>query len=375
MKDNDNIAVTGQTDRLGRFAENHPELLIKLGNLESAAYRDKIRRIPIDRPVYVCGLARAGSTILLEMLASHPDAATHRYKDFPFVHIPVWWNWFLARASRENAAPVERFHKDRIQVTQESPEAMEEIIWMAFFKDCHDPGISDVLWAEAENEQFEEFYRDHIRKVLYLRNGTRYIAKGNYNVTRIPYLKKLFRQARFVIPVRDPVHHVASLMKQHRLFCDEERRDARILDYMRRVGHFEFGLDRRPINAGDRARVDRIEELWRRGDEVQGWACLWASVYAFVAGILEEYRELARSTIVVCYEDLCGSPQDMLEALYNHCGLTVERETLIKQAGQLSTPSYYSVSFSRAETEAISEETQAVNDRIRRLSQVPPSQR
>ncbi|MEJ2717813.1 MAG: sulfotransferase [Deltaproteobacteria bacterium] len=374
MKEHDNIAVAGLTDRLGRFAENHPRLLIKLGNLESAAYGDKIRRIPIDRPIYVCGLARAGSTILLEMLASHPDAATHRYKDFPFVHIPVWWNWFLARASRESADPVERFHKDRILVTQESPEAMEEIVWMAFFRDCHDPGISDVLGAETGNGRFEDFYRDHIRKVLYLRNGTRYIAKGNYNVTRIPYLRKLFSQARFVIPVRDPVHHVASLMKQHRLFCDEERRDPRILDYMRRVGHFEFGLNRTPINTGDRARVERIEELWRRGDEARGWACLWASVYAFAADMLEGNRELADSTLLVCYEDLCGSPQEMLEALYSHCALSVDRETLIRQAGQLSAPSYYSVSFSREETEAIREETQAVHERILRLSQVPPSQ-
>lgn len=373
MKDSGNITITGQVDRFGRFAERHPGLLIKLGNLESSVYRDEIGRIPVNQPIYICGLARAGSTILLEMLASHPDAGTHQYKDFPFVHIPVWWNWFLARASREDAAPMERFHKDRILVTQASPEAMEEILWMAFFSDCHDAAVSDVLWAETENERFEAFYRDHIRKLLYLRGGTRYIAKGNYNVTRIPYLRKLFADARFVIPVRDPVDHVASLMKQHRLFCKEERRDPRILDYMRRVGHYEFGLNRRPINTGDHARVERIEELWRGGEEVRGWACLWASVYGFVADIIEEHTDVARSAIVVRYEDLCAAPEEMLTALYHHCILTVERETLLEQAGRLSPPSYYSVSFTPGETEAIREETQAVNDRIRRLSQLSPS--
>ena len=53
-------------------------------------------------------------------------------------------------------------------------------------------------------DDLEAFYRDHIRKLLWLRGGRRYLSKGNYNTTRIAYLARLFPDARFIVPVRDP---------------------------------------------------------------------------------------------------------------------------------------------------------------------------
>ena len=149
------------------------------------------------------------------------------------------------------APPAERAHKDRILVTPDSPEAMEEVLWMRFFPEAHETGKDQVLTDATSNPAFERFYKDHLKKILLVRGGRRYLSKGNYNLTRFAYLLKLFPDARFIVPVRDPRWHIASLIKQHRLFCDEERRDPRILQHMRRAGHFEFGLDRRAINVGD----------------------------------------------------------------------------------------------------------------------------
>ena len=92
---------------------------------------------------------------------------------------------------------------------------------------------SQVLDAATSNPAFERFYADHLKKILLVRGGQRYLSKGNYNLTRFAYLRKLFPDARFIVPVRDPRWHIASLMKQHRLFCAEERRDPRILKHMR----------------------------------------------------------------------------------------------------------------------------------------------
>ena len=211
----------------------------------------RLTRSVIDRPIYVSGLARSGSTILLEMLASHPDTATHRYRDSPPVMTPIFWNKAFGKIYDKPVAPVERAHNDRIMVTPDSPEALEEIVWMAFFASCHNPRQSNVLDATTSNPEFEAFYRDHLRKILLIRRGRRYLSKANYSITRFGYLKKLFPDARFIVPVRDPVWHVASLMKQHRLFMKNEERDPRILRYMQRIGHFEFGLDRRVVNTGD----------------------------------------------------------------------------------------------------------------------------
>ena len=188
---------------------------------------------------------------LLELLARHPDVVTHRYRDFPPVLVPWMWNRFLDHATRRDPEATERAHGDRIMITPESPEAFEEAVWMAFFADAHEPARSAVLDEGTRRPDFEEFYRNHVRKLLLLRGGRRYVAKGNYNVTRLGYLLKLFPDARFVIPVRDPLWHVASLMKQHQLFCREEEQNPRVLRHMRRSGHFEFGLGRRVINTGD----------------------------------------------------------------------------------------------------------------------------
>ncbi len=354
-------------DRLSSFVERRKSFFIFLGNLETWAVASEVAAIPIDKPIFICGLARAGSTILLEFLASQPGSATHQYRDFPFVYIPVWWNWFIARASRAEQNSIERFHKDRILINTESPEAMEEILWMAFFPTCHDSSQSNVLCANTRNPRFEEFYRDHIRKVLFVRGGSRYVAKGNYNVTRLQYLRELFPEARFVIPVRDPIDHVASLMRQHRIFCEEEQRDQRILAYMRRVGHFEFGLDVRPINVGNRDRTKRIERVWLAGEEVRGWARYWTLVYGFVADLLETDTKVRQATFLVHYGDLCGFPVETLARLYDHCEIDVAWEILHEQAARVTPPSYYSMPFSKDDVAVIEAETSKTHERIRDL--------
>src|SRR3546814_13405511 len=78
--------------------------------------------------------------------------------------------------------------------------------------------------AETDCPEFERFFRDHLRKLLWVRRRPRYLSKANYSVTRMAYLLTLFPDARFVLPLRDPAAHIASLVKQPRLFCQGARR-------------------------------------------------------------------------------------------------------------------------------------------------------
>ena len=280
-------------DRLGGLIERHPARWIKLGGLETHLVASSLADVRVERPIYVTGLARSGTTILLETLARHPEVATHRYRDFPMLFTPYAWNRWLELVPRQQEAPAERSHGDGIAVTSESPEAFEEPLWMAFFPELHDAAQSAVLDGATHHPLFERFYRDHIRKLLAVRGRRRYVAKGNYNVTRIGYLAKLFPDARFVIPVRDPVWHIASLMKQHRLFLDGQRDNPAARRHLRRVGHFEFGEDRRPIRIGDGATTAEIVALWRAGEEVRGWARYWAQVHHHIADLMERELDLA----------------------------------------------------------------------------------
>jgi len=345
--------VSGFDHFLSGLIANYPKFWIGLGNLETKVLADEIALVAIKAPIYVTGLARAGTTIALEILASHPDVATHLYRDFPPVFTPYWWNWFVERSRKAPPAPQERAHKDGIMITPDSPEAREEVIWMAFFEALHDPAQSNVLDRDTDNPAFEAFYRDHIRKLLAARGRKRYLSKGNYNITRIAYLHKLFPDARFVVPVRDPVWHIASLMKQHRLFREGERGNNRALEYMRRVGHFEFGLDLRPINCGDGERVCEIQELWEKGEDVRGWARYWAMMYGYVVETMDRDPALREAAMVLRYEDLCAKPVETMRRMMEHCGLEANEEVLAGLAGRLKPPEYYKPGFSESELRAI----------------------
>jgi hypothetical protein len=347
-------------DRAGGLIERHASLWIRLGSIESALLDATLADMRIDRPIYVTGLARSGTTILLETLARHRDVATHRYRDFPFLFTPYLWNRWIDLVPHKPEKPAERSHNDGIAVTSESPEAFEEVLWMAFFPGQHDPSRSALMDRSAHHPAFERFYGDHIRKLLAVRHGRRYVAKGNYNLTRIPYLAKLFPDARFVVPVRDPVWHVASLMKQHRLFLAGLRDNPPALRHLRRAGHFEFGADRRPINLGDDAAAADIVALWRNGEEVRGWARYWSHVHRYILDLRDRARGQQDVVRIVRYEDLCAAPRSVLEGVLAHCRLAADDAFLSAAAGGFHPPGYYRPNFNPAELAVIAEETAEV---------------
>jgi hypothetical protein len=306
-------------------------------------------------PVYVCGLARSGSTLLHEIVASVPGVATHRVKDYPMAYTPYWWRQATAR--RRPTAPRERVHRDRVLITPESPDAVEEMLWMAFFPRCHDPSVSNRLAAGSRHPAFEAFYRAHLGKLLLAERATRYVAKANYHVARLAYLVRLFPDAKIILPVRTPASHVASLVRQHQWFCQGQRKHPRALAWMQRSGHFEFGRDRRPINLGDGERVRAIQRAWAAGEEVRGWACYWDMVYGHLTRLLDTDAQVRAATKVVRFEDLCAAPAETIRAVLDHCALPDGERVVARFTPSIRSPDYYQVSFSSAELALIREET------------------
>jgi hypothetical protein len=329
-----------------------------LGEWESSFLAQRLAAVPIDRPVFIAGLARAGSTMLLRTICEMPEFASHQYGDFPFVFTPYAWGRLRKLLARSPEIPRERMHKDGILVTSESPEAMEEVLWIAFFPGAHDPSQSNVLEADHSHPAFEAFLADHVRKLILTRAASRYVSKNNYNVVRIKYLARIFPDARFLIPVRNPVEHVASCVKQHHLFCQLQGHSLSIRKQLKLLGHFEFGFDRRPINSGDPKTIERIQSYWNSGDEVRGWSKYWASIYWYIAQLLEGDRELARRCVVVRYEDFCDRAHEMLRVICDHVGLA--SAPIDRLAAGLHKPDYYIPDFTAAEHTIISQETREV---------------
>src|SRR5262245_55778162 len=155
------MSIAASEYRLVAASRMLARFLREVGDIEGEVLSNHLDAIQIDRPIFVTGLARSGTTILLMVLARAAGVATHRYRDFPFLDIPLLWNWFLDRFARE-IPERERAHGDRIKVTPHSPEAFEEVIWQSFFSWV--PDLGQVFGAETRASDFEAYFRRHIRK-------------------------------------------------------------------------------------------------------------------------------------------------------------------------------------------------------------------
>jgi hypothetical protein len=344
-------------DALGGLVERHRPFWLWLARQESRVLAEPLRRIAIRMPIFICGLARSGSTLLHEVVASHPQVATHRSKDYPMLFTPYWWR--RATANLRPGPPRERVHQDGVMITTESPDALEEMLWMAFFPRCHDPAVSNLLAATDRHPAWESFYNLHICKLLLAEGATRYAAKANHHVARLPYLARLFPDARFLIPVRRPADHIASLIRQHRLFSRGQRKYRRALAYMRRSGHFEFGLDRRPMHLGDDDRVRQILSAWASGDEVRGGAMYWDMVHRYLANLLTSDPRVRNASLVVRFETMGAHPAETLRAALSHCQLPEAETVIAHQAPAIRSPADHQSDFSAADLAIIREETKA----------------
>ena len=330
--------------------------LMRLARFETAMVADDIADKPITAPVFVCGLARAGSTLLLEMIAGAQGFTSHRYSDYPFVMTPVFWNMIVkCWPGAGSDIKHERAHQDRIMINTQSPEAFDEMIWMNFIDGLHDPLQNNVQTHVPKI--FGDFYRDHIQKLLWLRNGTRFVSKNNYNTARIGALAALFPDAVFVVPVRDPVTHVASLVRQYALFSAAQADDPRALSYMQYCGHFEFGLDFRPVNFGNADITADIRARMAAGDIARAYALYWRETYGHILKQLETHKG---HIIVMPYEQLCAAPKNELQRLSD----VIQATVTVAAAQDISLPAYYQHGLSHADVAFIQSECADVYEQI-----------
>lgn len=337
----------------GYVCHEFPRLWDGIESVESSILQDQLGTVEIEKPVYVAGLARSGTTILLELLAEFPTIATHRYRDFPPIWTPYLWNRFLELVPNREARPLERPHGDGIEITPESPEALEEAIWMRFFPASHDPLTSNRLDRATANDSFATYYRRHVKKLLLARGKSRYLTKGNYNIARLGYIQELFPDARFIVPIRRPLSHIASLLRQHQIFTAGQRAHPAARAYLRRVGHFEFGLDRVPVNMGDSHAIRGILDQWSAGDEIGGWAAYWSHVYGSLHDQLDLDERLRAAVLIVRYEDLNARPRDVLRQVLEHCRLDIDTPMLEELASRLQSRDYYASGFDETDENRI----------------------
>ena len=282
-----------------KLAFARPSVQLAAADIENTAFKRSFAGANAARPVLVTSLARAGTTMVLEILARMPELASQIYRDMPFVLAPVLWSK-LSGPFQKQSGRRERAHGDGVQIGFDSPESFEEVFWKAFWPDHY--GAEGIrLWdAGSRNAEATEFFANMRRKVVALRRpGTmgqaRYVSKNNANIARLPLLAAMCPDAHVLIILRDPFEHAASLHRQHVNFADLIAQDTFVQRYMADIGHFEFGPLHRPF------QFDGLAELTdgRTPADINYWLAYWIAAFETVAA---QRRD---GVHILPYEALC----------------------------------------------------------------------
>jgi len=268
-----------------------------------------------ERHVFVSGLARAGTTVLMRHFHATGAYRSLTYRDMPFVLAPNLWRK-LARSSKRDVAAAERAHGDRIFVDVDSPESLDEVFWRIFAGEEYIEKTH--LKPHSPDPETTWKYVCYVNAILNAQDTRlpRYLSKNNNNILRLNGIRGAFPQALILIPFRDPLSHAGSLLRQHRNFVEMQAESRFVRSYMTWLVHHEFGHDHRPFRFGEDGRS--VPSSYGT-NAIEYWVDMWCATY----GWLE--RSAPEDAIFVCYEDLCGG-MEVWTRLATIAGITTVRE-------------------------------------------------
>ena len=239
-----------------------------------------------DNHVFVSGLARSGTTILLNALYKSDEFASLSYQDMPFVLAPNMWS--KLSLDKIDTDLVERAHGDGIKVSTESPEAFEEVFWMTFGEDDKD---------------IKEKFKNYVQLINQKYNKKRYLSKNNQNIRRVEFISKIFPNSKILITFRNPIQHAYSLLSQHKKFIEDSNKDKFISNYMKWIGHTEFGPNYTPIHNKNLSFEDDLN--------INHWLEQWYLTYKHCFNNLKNNENIN----FICYERLCNVSEYWLDIL------------------------------------------------------------
>ena len=241
-----------------------------------------------DNHIFIAGLARSGTTSILNAIYKSDQFASLSYADMPFVLAPNLWSK-MSFYEKGNSFS-ERAHGDNIFISKTSPEAFEEIFWNTF--------------NEHEKDSLKKF-KAYIKLVNHRYRKERYLSKNNHNIKRLKLISKLFPNSKILIPYRNPIQHAFSLLTQHKKFIQESKKDKFIGDYMKFTGHSEFGPNY--------SRMCNHNLIYKNDLEVNHWIEQWIKVYKHCI----ETSAHNQNVLFICYEKLCNKKKYWSEILKN----------------------------------------------------------
>ncbi len=293
------------------------ETLLRFGELwawpERLALTPWSRRIPIDRPIFVVGAFRSGTTALEQLLSSHPQVGVFWFFTNAVYRAPVTGYYFLKLMSRLgllDAQPRPYLHNPRLALTPFS--AFEcEWVWAQAGKNLWDPRCTDLTaGANFSNPAFERLLRSVIRRHLLVQRARRFLNKNPIHLLRLEYLHKLFQDARFVYIVRDPEATVLSHFRMVQRIAAVIYPNPQARRAVESGLHLDVLTPR--IKTQDYAETLALERI----HPLLGIAHQWRMMHLTALASLDAHPGLARQTLLISYEALTRTPRNVLAQVW-----------------------------------------------------------
>ena len=141
---------------------------------------------------------------------------------------------------------------------------------------------------------------------MYKYKKTRYLSKNNQNIRRAELISEIFPHSKILIPFRSPTQQAYSLLTQHKKFIEGSQKDKFVSDYMRWIGHTEFGPNYIPLQ--------NKNLLYTNDMDINHWLEQWCLVYKHCYETLKYLPNIH----FISYEKLCSASEywfDILQIL------------------------------------------------------------
>jgi hypothetical protein len=289
---------------LHRMVLSNYHLGFKLFQRESAK---AIKKGPLPKYKFliVSGLARAGTTSLMNQIAEEKSFRSLNYSQMPFLLSPNLWSRFYPAKSSKTK---ERSHKDGILIGMDSNEALEEYFFKVLKNDDY---IFENHLQEhqisLEQQQRYLLYQSLVRQ----EEAEIYLAKNNNFLLRYKSLRSLNPHFVLALLFRSPLHPAASLREKHREYCLLQQEDSFILEYMDWLGHHEFGLGQKPfLFEGNSIPEGNKEDL-------DYWLRLWLMYYEYA--LKQDHSKV----VFIDYDTFCLHPNLQIERVLSEMELSL----------------------------------------------------
>ncbi len=245
--------------------------------------------------VVVSGLARAGTTSLMNDLAKNKQLVSLSYASMPFLLSPNLWKRFYNPKKQKLK---ERSHKDGIMIGLNSNEALEEYFFKVKLDDSFIQEDALVL-----HDIDEDVYNDYLnyQRVICNDSDKLYLAKNNNFLLRYQSIRNHNSDFKFLLLFRDPLTHAASLLEKHLEYLESQEQDPFILEYMNWLGHHEFGKGHKVFEFNSEFSASDSP------DTLDYWLQVWINYYSYALSIEDS------NTLFINYDDYCSKPNEVIQ--------------------------------------------------------------